>query len=37
MSKKLQAKENPNKKIGSKRFDDGMQGVKGHPLKTSSL
>ena len=33
MSKKLQAKENPNKKIGSKRFDDGMQERKGTPVE----
>jgi hypothetical protein len=33
MSNPLQAKENPNKKIGSKRFDDGMQGRKGTPVE----
>jgi hypothetical protein len=33
MSKKSQAKENPNKKIGSKRFDDGMQERKGTPVE----
>jgi len=33
MSKKLQAKENLNKKIGSKRFDDGMQERKGTPVE----
>jgi len=34
MSKKSQAKtENPNKKIGSKRFDDGLERRKGTPVE----
>jgi hypothetical protein len=33
MSKKLQAKENLNKKIGSKRFDDGLERRKGTPVE----